>query len=115
MAFAICDRAGRCQGCQMVCFQTKDPNFGYISEGLRMENVVIFYDQLGYFMAIWHNVWQFGIGCGRLVYFLDQEKSGNPVNGFSHNWILFTRFCKTEFSHNPKISKFKTILINLIN
>jgi hypothetical protein len=34
-----------------------------------MENVVIFYDHLEYFMAIWHNVWQFGIVCGRLVYF----------------------------------------------
>jgi hypothetical protein len=26
-----------------------------------MENVVIFYDHLEYFMAIWHDVWQFGI------------------------------------------------------
>jgi hypothetical protein len=24
---------------------------------------------LEYFMAIWHNAWQFGIVCGRLVYF----------------------------------------------
>jgi hypothetical protein len=34
-----------------------------------MENVVMFYDNLGYFMVIWHNVWQFGIVCGILVYF----------------------------------------------
>jgi hypothetical protein len=34
-----------------------------------MENVVIFYDNLEYFMAIWHNVWQFGIVCDYLVYF----------------------------------------------
>jgi hypothetical protein len=34
-----------------------------------MENVVIFYDHLEYFMAIWHNVWQFGKVCGHLVYF----------------------------------------------
>jgi hypothetical protein len=33
-----------------------------------MENVVIFYDHLEYFMSIWHNVWQFGIDCGHLVY-----------------------------------------------
>jgi ABC-type spermidine/putrescine transport system permease subunit II len=33
-----------------------------------MENVVIFYDNLEYFMAIWHNAWQFGIVCGHLVY-----------------------------------------------
>jgi hypothetical protein len=38
-------------------------------EGLGMENVVIFYDLLEYFMAIWHTVWQLGIVCGRLVYF----------------------------------------------
>jgi hypothetical protein len=49
-----------------------------------MEFVVKFYDHLEYFMAIWHNVWQFGIDRGHFVYFpilvcLDQEKSGNPA------------------------------------
>jgi hypothetical protein len=34
-----------------------------------MENVVIFYDHLVFFTAIWHNVWPFGIVCGHLVYF----------------------------------------------
>jgi hypothetical protein len=34
-----------------------------------MENVVIFHYHLEYFMAIWHNVWQFGIVCDYLVYF----------------------------------------------
>jgi hypothetical protein len=34
-----------------------------------MENVVIFYDHLEYFMAIWLNEKQFGIVCGRLEYF----------------------------------------------
>jgi hypothetical protein len=35
-------------------------------------------------MAIWYNLWPFGIVGGRLVYFspiwnvMDQEKSGNP-------------------------------------
>jgi ABC-type spermidine/putrescine transport system permease subunit II len=33
-----------------------------------MENVVIFYDNLEYFMAIWHNACQFGIVCGHLVF-----------------------------------------------
>jgi hypothetical protein len=37
-------------------------------EGLGIENIVIFYDHLEYFMAIGHNVWQFGIVCGHLVY-----------------------------------------------
>jgi hypothetical protein len=36
----------------MECFQTKNPNLGKFWEGLGMENVVIFYDYLGYFMAI---------------------------------------------------------------
>jgi hypothetical protein len=34
-----------------------------------MENVIIFYDHLEYFMAFWHNVCQFGKVCGHLVYF----------------------------------------------
>jgi hypothetical protein len=31
-------------------------------EGLGMENVVIFYNHLEYFTAIWYNLWPFGIG-----------------------------------------------------
>jgi phosphotransferase system glucose/maltose/N-acetylglucosamine-specific IIC component len=34
-----------------------------------MENVVIFYDHLKYFTAIWYNLWLFGIVCGHLVFF----------------------------------------------
>jgi hypothetical protein len=33
-----------------------------------MENVVIFYDHLENLMAIWYNLWPFGIICGHLVY-----------------------------------------------
>jgi hypothetical protein len=49
-----------------------------------MVNVGMFYDHLEYFMAIWYNLWLFGIVCGHLLYIfpnlecLDQEKSGNP-------------------------------------
>jgi hypothetical protein len=39
-----------------------------ILEGLGIENV-IFYDHFEYFMAIWYNLWQFGIVCGHLVHF----------------------------------------------
>jgi hypothetical protein len=49
----------------MVCFQTKNPKVGIHL----LENVVLFDDDLEYFMAIWHNVWQFGIVCGHLVYY----------------------------------------------
>jgi hypothetical protein len=38
--------------------------------GLGMENVVIFYDHLEYFTAIWYNLLPFGIVCDHLVYFL---------------------------------------------
>jgi hypothetical protein len=49
-----------------------------------MVNVGIFYDHLEYFMAIWYNLWPFGIVCGIWNIFptlkcLDQEKSGNPA------------------------------------
>jgi hypothetical protein len=56
-----------------------------------MVNAGVFYDQLEYFMAIWYNLWPFGIIYGRFVQFvvicyifpnlvcLDQEKSGNPA------------------------------------
>jgi hypothetical protein len=50
-------------------FSNQKSHFGLILEGLRMENVVIFYDHLEYFTAIWYNVWPFGIVCGNLVYF----------------------------------------------
>jgi hypothetical protein len=60
-------RCGK-QGCQMVYFQTKNPNLGIFLEGLGMENVVKFYDQLEYFtsiwykfMAVWYSLWPFGI------------------------------------------------------
>jgi hypothetical protein len=39
------------QGCQMVYFQAKNPNFGYILEGHRMVNVEIFYGHFGTFCA----------------------------------------------------------------
>jgi hypothetical protein len=54
----------------MVCFQTKNPNFGKNLEGLRTENVVIFYGHLEYSgTAIWYNLQPVGIVCGHLLYF----------------------------------------------
>jgi hypothetical protein len=34
-----------------------------------MVNFGIIYDHLEYFMAIWYNLWPFGIVCGNLLYF----------------------------------------------
>jgi hypothetical protein len=53
----------------MICFQTKNPNFGLILEGHAMENLDIFYDHLVYFTAIENILWPFVIFCGHLVYF----------------------------------------------
>jgi hypothetical protein len=56
------------QGCQMVYFYVcQKSQFGYILEGLGMDNVGIFYDFLNmyftailvYFMAVWHNLLPF--------------------------------------------------------
>jgi hypothetical protein len=48
------------QGCQMVCFQTKNPNLGKFLEGLRMENADVFDGHLEYFTVIWYILWPFG-------------------------------------------------------
>jgi hypothetical protein len=59
--------SARTQGCQMVYFKTKKSKFGLIIEGLRIENVGIFYDNLQYFTAVCNILWPFGIFCGHLV------------------------------------------------
>jgi hypothetical protein len=72
------------QGCQMACFQTKNPNLGKI---FRVSD----WKMLIYFMAIWNILWIFGIFCDHSVhivliwYILSYfgimhlpEKSGNP-------------------------------------
>jgi hypothetical protein len=70
------------QGCQMVCFQTKNPNLGKFGR-------VLLWKILVYFMTIWSILRPLEILYGHLVYFvviwyifphfgiLDQEKSGN--------------------------------------
>jgi hypothetical protein len=55
------------QGCQMVYFQTKNPNLGKFWRVLQWQDICtlwtfgIFYSQLLYFMAIWYILWLFGI------------------------------------------------------
>jgi hypothetical protein len=49
------------RGCQMVCFQNQKTQFSSNLEGLGMENVVIFYDHVKYFTAIWYNLLPFGV------------------------------------------------------
>jgi hypothetical protein len=68
--FPYCVEAGgRNQGCQMVYFQTKNPNVGKFWSVLgRLENVGIFYGHLEYFVNIWDMVSQLGTFCVHLVY-----------------------------------------------
>jgi hypothetical protein len=71
------------QGCQMVCFQIKNPNLGKFWRVLQwkilayfmtiwpsLRSLKIFYGHLVYFVVIWYIFPHFGI--------LYQEKSGNP-------------------------------------
>jgi hypothetical protein len=50
------------QGCQMVCFQTKNPNFGKFGRVLQWKILV-------YFMTIWSILRPLEIFYGHLVYF----------------------------------------------
>jgi hypothetical protein len=52
------------QGCQMVCFQTKNPNFGKIWRALQWKmllNVMTIWNILGPFGIIYGILWSFGI------------------------------------------------------
>jgi hypothetical protein len=48
------------QGCQMVCFQTKNANLGKFWKVLQWKMLV-------YFMDTWYILWSFVIFYGRLV------------------------------------------------
>jgi hypothetical protein len=50
-------------------FSNQKSKFGYILEGLGMDNVFIFHYYLEYFVAIWYNLWQFWIVSGHWEYF----------------------------------------------
>jgi hypothetical protein len=102
------------QGCQMLWFQTKNPNLGKYWRALKWKRLV-------YYMAIWNILWPFGIYYGHseywnsnlcsvnLVYFphfgtLYQEKSGNPVSDcWPHTFFrIWTRVARW-FLFRPKI------------
>jgi hypothetical protein len=66
----------------MVCFRTKNPSLGKFWSFLRWKMLAyflpfgLFYGHWKYFMALWYNLWQFGIFPRFGI--LNQEKSGNP-------------------------------------
>jgi hypothetical protein len=72
------------QGCQIVCFQTKNPYLGKFWSVLQWKMLVyfmpiwsilrplqIFYGHLVFFAVIWNSFTRFGM--------LYQEQSGNPA------------------------------------
>jgi hypothetical protein len=80
--------SARKQGCQMVYFQTKNPNLGKFWRSMQWKMVDYFiaiwsiFCHLVYFIAIWYILWTFGIFYVYLVYFflfwyVVPEKSGN--------------------------------------
>jgi hypothetical protein len=79
------------QGCQMVCFQTKNPNLGKFCRVLQLKNSV-------YFVLIWYIFSRFGI--------LFQEKSGNPAMDPS------PRKSKVDFS-NEKGEEMPTFIFRI--
>jgi hypothetical protein len=52
------------QGCQMVCFETKNPKLGKFFRALDWKMFFwpfgLFYGNLGYFMCIWYILYSFG-------------------------------------------------------
>jgi hypothetical protein len=87
------------QGCQIVYFQTKKPNMDKFWRVLRMEKVGIFFGHLVHFMAIRYLFWPFSNLVDNLVHspplrfgIWSQEKSDNPANNRSTQWIQLNAF-----------------------
>jgi hypothetical protein len=96
----------------MVCFQTKNPNFGKFWRVLLWKNLLyfmtiwsilgpleIFYAHLVYFVVIWYIFPRFGI--------LDQQKSGNPA--LHHKIIQSESSLKNLLDSNPDILFLKRV------
>jgi hypothetical protein len=57
------------QGCQMVCFQTKNPNLGKFWRVLQWK-ILVYFITIRFILGPFANIlWPFGIFCGHLVYF----------------------------------------------
>jgi hypothetical protein len=82
---------GKLQGCQMVYFQTKNPDLGKFKRTLDWKMLI-------YFMVIWNILETFGIFYDHLVHFLliwygfgilYREKSGNPERS-ANIWTTYS-------------------------
>jgi hypothetical protein len=109
------------QGCQMVCFLTKNPNLGKFWRVLQWKMLVYFMDTwsiLRYFvicilltfdpfygiLLYFIDIWNF---CGNLVYFsrfgiLNQVKSGNPEQISANSLQILSFATTTKRNENKK-------------
>jgi hypothetical protein len=117
------------QGCQMVYFQTKNPNLGHFCRVLQWKMLVyfmdiwsilrtigLFYGHLVYFTDIWSILRTFGLFYRHLVYFTDIWSIlrtfglfyGHLVYSFPFWWYIFLCFgmLYQEKSGNP-VSEYK--------
>jgi hypothetical protein len=97
------------QGCQMVCFQTKNPNLGKFRRSLDWK-------MFKYFMAIWVILWTLGIFYDRLLSFVFiwylfrfwyhvQRKIWQPCLGpakFLQNWTKNSAHSKLEIAFDDR-------------
>jgi hypothetical protein len=65
----INDNVPRKQGCQMVYFRTKNPNFGIFWRVLQWKLLVYFMAIWSIFRPFWYILWRLGIFCNHLVIF----------------------------------------------
>jgi hypothetical protein len=92
---AECRSVCRKQGCQMVCFQTKNSNLGKFWRALDGKMLI-------YFRTFWNSSWTFGIFYYHLVLFvficyifpgfgiMYHEKSGNPGRKHETRFFFFS-------------------------
>jgi hypothetical protein len=84
--------SGHTQGCQMVCFQTKNPNLGKFLGALEWKMLVYFMViYVEYFTVFWYILWRFGNVMVIWYIFprfgiLCQEKSGIPGHTSWQPW-----------------------------
>jgi hypothetical protein len=97
----------------MVCFQTKNPNFGKIWRALEWKMLLYFYDHGEYFTVIWYNLWPFGVVCCHLVYCLrfgifGPRKICQPWTGHRNMLVVMTKVVNYFYQQRARQSKLGT-------
>jgi hypothetical protein len=93
-----CDGRGPHQGCQMVCFQTRQPNLEKNSRASDWKMLI-------YFMVIWNIVWPFEIFYDHLVHFVF-------IWYIFSVWVSYMKKNLATLSHIPAL-RFRFYLFHL--